>query len=495
MPSPLTLFTPRLSHFRGILELPPEVLVNIFSQPPFVQVINKSQDIVHNIPALHILALVCKDFARIITSTPLFWSTLTCGMDPNILFSRLQRVGSNASIKFVRSDETRRPLPAVSVHLILCHLHQLEELKIPILRSSLPVLLNKLRGDAPRLKVLEVYVYDGLVSALPLFDHPYLFRGTFPPQLETLKLGGVEIPVSSTLLSSRLTTLCLHSQPRFRSYKNFCSFLLRLQGLERLSLTDCVPLPTPIKAPLHLPRLRHLEIVDKTQTTTSLLKCLDASLESLIVHGPTSRNEIQPLLQAGFRLLQRYIPSESTPTPTHFISDLYINPSRGPCIEIQCIASGRHDPSIRLPIFQASLKIDMASPRLCTTTATIESLPLSEVEVLTLHQDDHVRSADDWWLGVVAQSMPKLWCIALGGANCLAFMRVYAKYMKSLRPGTPYEEMSFARVELIRSRLRDGFSDAHHWKADEDDAAALYWEVCQLRRLHGLPDLFLQVLD
>ncbi|KAJ8501410.1 hypothetical protein ONZ45_g12156 [Pleurotus djamor] len=471
----------------GLADMPDKVLVRILSQSySFVEGPDRTASEIPDIKSIQALALVCKSFARVILSTPSFWTTIVCGADAHILDAHLKRVGTLEPLRFLRSDISRRPLAAPSVHLILSKLARLEELKIPILRSSVPILSRKLHGRAPLLRALEVYVWDALGCPPLLLHDSALFQGARPTLLASLKLGGVYIPWTSPLICPTLTSLSLHSQPRFDSYARFRHTFLPLQNLEELSLTDCLPLATTgIGATLHLPRLKKLVIVDNVPAITSVLSSLVASPESLIIHGAAIKHELPPFLHACTRLLTRYHPSAQTP---HYLSGFHLNRDQS-TLQFQCVASARENPLLRKPVFEAKLNIEKGTSIGSTVAATIQGLPLTEVEVLTLFH--FPGDAAELWLNVVARQIPKLRSIVVQQPTSIEFLKAYGKYLDELNPCTPHESQAYAGLMLIQSvRLVNVHPSVRFNQVRADEEEAFYFSEVIRRRLNlGLPEI------
>ncbi|KAJ8519151.1 hypothetical protein ONZ45_g3877 [Pleurotus djamor] len=451
----------------GLADLPDDILAEILSH--YLSLVQESIGASLEIPHIRNiqgLSLVCKSFARVIQSTPSFWTTIVCGADPHILEAHLRRAGTFRPLRFLRSDISRRPLATHSLSLILSQLPRIEELKIPITRSSTLLLSEKLRGAVPLLKALEVYVSDGRAHLPPLLHGSSIFQGERPCLLASLKLSGVRIPWTSPLIASTLTNLSLHSQPQFQLYTQFQQTFIALQNLEELSLDNCLPAETTdVGEMLRLPSLRKLVIVDDLPSITGVLAFLEASLEHLIIQGPATEYDLPPFLHACTRLLNQYLPSTHTPL---YLSELLLNRDDS-TLQFQCVASSREDPLLRRPIFEAKLSIETGSSLFAPVARTIMGLPLEEVEGLTLF---HVPSNPlPFWLTSVALRMPSLRTLVFQQSASIAFLDIYMMYLNGLFQTNNAIEY-FAHLNTIKSiRFVDGDTSLpEQIRADEEES-------------------------
>ncbi|KAJ8508837.1 hypothetical protein ONZ45_g8935 [Pleurotus djamor] len=405
------------------------------------------------------LALVCKGWYNVISSTPSFWTTSAKGADSDGLAEHLSHA-ANATLRFIPFELADRPLPRASLDLILSQHHRIGTMSLSLSASDLSFLFEKLPHNAPELDDLTLYV--GEPQEEPSLLPVTLFQGSHPLLLKRLTLSGLRISWTSPGLSCTLTDLYLGSQTRFPSYDEFFKVAGRLKNVHTLTLFNCLPLPTIDNAcKIKLPKLSHLTLKDDSDIIIGALKSLAVSLCYLSVTCRLNTPQIQVILDECIRLLDPYLPSSSRST-TNYCSGLtmYLTTYPSPRLEVCCCVSSRDDTVTLERALEISFDLNPDDEPVVDLNAALENsldkLPLAEITAITV---GYLPSNEaHFWVNTIGKQMPALEKISITRRNAyLDFLGAYQPYLDCLAPDSFENNEIF--VHLISIEYQEYFDE------------------------------------
>ncbi|KAJ8489364.1 hypothetical protein ONZ45_g13621 [Pleurotus djamor] len=402
------------------------------------------------------LALVCKGWYNVISSTPSFWTTSAKGADLNGLAEHLSHT-ANATLRFIPFELADKPLPRASLDLILSQRHRFGTISLSLSTPDLPLFFEILTHAAPDLHDLTLYV--GEPQEEPSFLPVSLFQGSRPLLLKRLTLSGLRISWTSPGLSSNLTELYLGSQARFSSYDEFFDLAGRLKSVHALTLFNCLPLPTIDSAcKIKLPNLSRLTLTDDADIMIGALKSFAVSLCFLSVTCRLNTPQTQVILDECIRLLDPYLPSSSRST-TNYCSgltmDLTTDPS--PRVEVCCCVSSRDDTVTLERALETSFEMNPDDVDLNTALETsLAKLPLAKLTAITVGYLP--SNGAHFWVNTIGKQMWALEKISITRRNAyLDFLGAYQLYLDGLAPDSLENDEIF--VHLISIEYQEYFDE------------------------------------
>ncbi|KAJ8455814.1 hypothetical protein ONZ45_g18857 [Pleurotus djamor] len=401
------------------------------------------------------IALVCKYWYNIVVTTPAFWTAIGPENNPIVLHAQLSHTGTDAPIKFIRSDFTRWVVPRQTIEIILDKLRRLEEFKTFVFPTDVPLVLQKLCNPAPCLKHLKIFVPTMKPDIEPMcLEGPEIFGdGSCPPQLRVLDLDGLCIPWTSPLFSPNLTSLDLDSQLPLKSYRELYDVLCNMKEVRRLSLRNCLPDRLTDNAPdLYLPNLHTLLLTDEPDFFGGFIRHLRVPPVDVILSGHADINRVSPVARECVQLFSPLLRSSSgPPSHSHLCTTLYLGgnaENEASYIHYRCVLTGRELlPETTEYELDGDFFIDVQRPLDHHMEALVDVLPLNEVRVLNLN---YLPVDEDYfWIEIVGRKMPSLVTVWLGRPTYVGFLRAYGEYLGGLDAGSSHEDRLFAHLEEV----------------------------------------------
>ncbi|KAJ8519149.1 hypothetical protein ONZ45_g3893 [Pleurotus djamor] len=459
--SPGTVFDPADRPIARVSKLPDELLVKIISLGfKHVQPLGRPTADIPEDKSRRNIALVCRYWYNIVVSTPAFWTALGTENNPAVLQAHLAHTGTDAPIKFIRSDFTERVVPRQTIEIILDRLCRLEEFKTFMFPSDIPLVLQKLRQPAPCLKGLEIFVPIPNQDVEPMsLEGPEIFGdGSCPPQLCALDLDGLRIPWTSPLLSVNLTSLNLDSQLPLESYRELYGVFCNMKELRRLSLRNCLPEHSTDSAPdLYLPKLHTLLLTDEPDFFGGFIRHLRVPPVDVILSGHPAIHRVPTVARECMGVFSPLLESSSGP-PSHLCTTLYLGgnaENEASNIHYRCLLTRRELlPETTEYELEGDFFIDIQRPLDHHMEALVDVLPLNEVRHLNLR---YIPVDEDYfWIEIVGRRMPSLVTVRLDRPAYVGFLRAYGEYLCGLDAGSLQRDRLFAHLEVVScSRLSE----------------------------------------
>ncbi|KAG9034236.1 hypothetical protein FRB95_013518 [Tulasnella sp. JGI-2019a] len=265
--------------------LPLELLISIFLHATRF-------DIFSPYPRLHILAQVCKVWARIVKSTPDLWSVVNNQRPASEWTTALRLSGLSLIDIHVKeqwnSDTIWPALLQNAYRWRSAHISGLSKSKLSALEDGSAPLLEKLVLDVPQPQMLDATQTAAVLQGLAVMYPPRLVLDLFKggaPRLSHLKLDSIALRSWDSSILSRLRVLKINKVGSHGpTLQQVFDVLSACPGLEELVLHD-LEVKNPKSAScsiIHLPCLEYISllrlpttVVCRIMSTIQIPRCTD----------------------------------------------------------------------------------------------------------------------------------------------------------------------------------------------------------------------------